>query len=128
MSQFVQYAADNVDHNIRTLGGNDIFHGMGMIAAVTPGAKMSNPILKKKVSSRDIAVVGQVPIKYHREESLRMTAVMYEKLRVHDMNANDTTAHLDLRWKTSILFESQRPMRSGMMNLCIATITLGDHL
>lgn len=36
-SQFVQYVADNVDHNIRTLDGNDTFHGMGMIAAITPG-------------------------------------------------------------------------------------------
>ncbi len=64
ISQFVQYVADNVDHNIRTLDGNDIFHGMGMIAAVTPGTKKSNPILRVKVISRDIAMV---PIKYHRE-------------------------------------------------------------
>ena len=34
-SQFVQYAADNVDHNIRTLDGNNTFHGMGIIAMVT---------------------------------------------------------------------------------------------
>ena len=35
--QFIQYSADNVDHNIRTLDGNNTFHGMGMIACVTPG-------------------------------------------------------------------------------------------
>ena len=35
---FIQYAADNVDHNLRTLDGHDTFHGMGMIAAVTPGS------------------------------------------------------------------------------------------
>ena len=35
-SQFIQYVADNVDHNIKTLDGNDTFHGMGMITAVTP--------------------------------------------------------------------------------------------
>ena len=115
ISQFVQYVADNVDHNIRTLDGNDTFHGMGMIAAVTPGTKKSNPILRKKVSSRDIAMVGQVPIKYHREESLGMTAVTYGKL--HDMKASDPTAHLDLLWKTSIMFGSPRPMWSGMMQL-----------
>ena len=28
-SQFVQYVADNVDHNIRTLDGNNSFHGIG---------------------------------------------------------------------------------------------------
>ena len=32
-SPFVQYVADNVDHNIKTLDGNNTFHGMGMIAA-----------------------------------------------------------------------------------------------
>ena len=35
-SEFAQYVADNVDHNIRTLDGNDTFHGMGIIASVTP--------------------------------------------------------------------------------------------
>ena len=37
--EFVQYVADNVDHNVRTLDGNDTFHGMDMIATVTPGTK-----------------------------------------------------------------------------------------
>jgi len=31
-TEFVQYVADNVDHNIRTLDSNDTFHGMGIIA------------------------------------------------------------------------------------------------
>ena len=33
--EFVQYAADNVDHDVRTLDGHHTFHGMGMIATVT---------------------------------------------------------------------------------------------
>ena len=35
-SEFVQYAADNVDHNSRTLDGHNTFHGMGMIVVITP--------------------------------------------------------------------------------------------
>ena len=38
-SEFVQYVADNVDHNLRTLDGNDTFHWMGLIATITPGTK-----------------------------------------------------------------------------------------
>ena len=34
--QAIQFAADNVDHNICTLDGFGTFHGMGMIAIVTP--------------------------------------------------------------------------------------------
>ena len=37
--EFVQYVADNVDQNVRTLDSNDTFHGMGMIATVIPGTK-----------------------------------------------------------------------------------------
>ena len=111
-SESIQYAADNVDHNIQTLDGNDTFHGMGMIAAITPGTKTSNPILRTEVKFSDIAKVGRVPIQYHREER---SAVVYQKL--HDMKAQDPTADLDTLWKTSIMFGLPRPAWSGMMQL-----------
>ena len=48
---FVQYSADNVDHNLRTLDGTGTFHGMGIIAAIMPGTKATIPIpIKKGVS------------------------------------------------------------------------------
>ena len=105
IAQFVQYVADNIDHNIRTLDGNYTFHGMGMIAAITPGTKTSNPILRVKVTSGDIAMVGRVPIQYHREESFGMTEVMYQKL--HDVKLQDPTAHLDILWKVPSCLDLQ---------------------
>ena len=45
--EFVQYAANNVDHNTRTLDGhNTTFHGMGMIAVVTPGTNFSHNVAR----------------------------------------------------------------------------------
>ncbi|CAG2196498.1 unnamed protein product [Mytilus edulis] len=41
---FVQYIADNVDHNIRSLDGFGTFHGMGIIAASTPGIKTARSV------------------------------------------------------------------------------------
>ena len=76
-SKFVQYAADNADHNIRTLDGNNTFHGMGMIAAITPATKTSRPILRAQVTSNDISTVGRIPIHYHKEESRGMTTLAY---------------------------------------------------
>ena len=114
-SQFVQYVGDNVDHNIKTLDENYTFHGMGMIAAITPGTKKNNRILRVKVTPRDIASIGRVPIRYHREESLGMDMVTYEKL--HSFKAKDPTAHLDVVWKSSIMFGLPRPAWSGMMQL-----------
>ena len=34
--QFVQFIADNVDHNVRTLDGANTFHGMSIIAVRSP--------------------------------------------------------------------------------------------
>ena len=35
-NSFVQWSANNVDHNLATLDGKGTFHGMGIIASVTP--------------------------------------------------------------------------------------------
>ena len=79
-AEFVQYAADNVDHNIRTLDGHGTFHGMGMIATITPGTSSVRRVPRAKTTSLDIAMVGRVQIQYHKEESRGMTAVVYKKL------------------------------------------------
>ena len=112
-TEFVQYAADNVDHNIRTLDGHGTFHGMGMIAAVTPATKAGRVIPRVKVTSHDIAMVGRVPIMYHRDESHGMSTITYHNLV--NIKATDATAQLDFLWKTSIMFGSPRPAWSGMM-------------
>lgn len=41
---FLQYVADNDDHNSGTLDGNNTFHVMGIMAAVTPGSFGTKPI------------------------------------------------------------------------------------
>ena len=69
-SQFVQYVADNVDHNIRTLDGNDTLHGMGMIAAITPGVNKSQKIPRVKVTPKNITAMGSVPVQFIREKSI----------------------------------------------------------
>ena len=114
-SQFVQYVADNADHNSATLHGKETFHGMGMIAAITPGTKKSNQILRTKVIPRDISAIVRVPIQFYRENSISMTMITFEKLNT--FTVQDSTAQLDILWKTSLLFGSPRPAWSGMMQL-----------
>ena len=60
--EFVQYAADNVDHNIRTLNGNDTLHGMEMVAVVTPGTKHSRTLPRSIVTPEEITAAGRVEI------------------------------------------------------------------
>ena len=109
---FVQYAADNVDHNLRTLDGRGTFRGMGMIATVSPGIKWNRSFTRESVSSLDLAIVGRVPILYHRNERGSMTTEAYPKLV--NLKAENSLENLDILWKTSILFGSPRPAWSGM--------------
>lgn len=52
---------------IHTLDGNNTFHGMGMIVAITPATKSNSPILRGK-HIPDISMMGRVPILFHTEE------------------------------------------------------------
>ncbi len=55
---FVQYVADNVDHNIRTIDGMN----MGMIAATTPAIVNGRSVPRITVSAEDISAVGTINI------------------------------------------------------------------
>ena len=45
----MQFVADNADHNLRTLDGHETFHGMGIIAAATPGFPLQRTDVKSWV-------------------------------------------------------------------------------
>ena len=110
---FIQYAADNVDHNICTLDGNHTFHGMGMIAAATPAIKTRSTIPRKKVTNEELQEAGKVDIVYGPESPPRQEKSSFDKLNV--FLYTDPTANLNVIWKTSILFGKPRPSWAGTM-------------
>eukprot|EP00794_Sanderia_malayensis_P001614 gene1614-1785_t len=67
-SETVQYVADNVDHNIRTLDGNDTFHGMGIIATITPATKQTRVVPRKTINPKDVSDTGKIDIQYQKME------------------------------------------------------------
>ena len=86
---------------------------MGMIAIVTPETRSRRSIPRAKVTSLDVAIVGRVQIRFHKEESCGMSSVTYQKLL--DLKAQDCYENLDVLWKTSVMFGAPRPAWSGMM-------------
>lgn len=50
-ASFTQFVADNTDHNVRTLDGNNTFHGMGIIAA-TPVQNGTSPLTGGHILSK----------------------------------------------------------------------------
>lgn len=110
--QFIQFVADNVDHNIRTLDGCNTFHGMGMIASFTPGKFVSKPIPRITVSSDDIQTVGKINIKNFHSHTGDLP-LSFKELTV--TKNTDLTADIDLLWDISLLLHPRRPAWSGMM-------------
>lgn len=94
---------------------------MGMIAAITPETRSERPVPRVKVTALDVAIVGRVQIRYHKEESCGMSAVTYQKLV--NLKAQNSYENLDVLWKASIMFGSPRPAWSGMMQF----VHQGDH-
>ena len=105
--QFIQYVADNVDHNIRTLDGKDTFHGMGIIANVTPKTDRASLIPRVTVSAEDIAQVGRINIRYFTSGCSGMQSFLYEKLLV--AASGKIYTNVDLLWKISLTVRSTRP-------------------
>ena len=119
--QFVQFVADNVDHNIRTIDGLNTFHGMGIIAAFTPGKIPSKPVPRVAVSSDDILKVGRINIKYFTSQHTRKLPINYQELKA--LEVNDPTDYVDLLWEISFFLRARRPAWSGMMQ----TVHKGYH-
>ena len=92
---------------ITSLPIQNTFHGMGMIATVTPGINRTKPISRLKVTATDISTVGKIQIRYHKQQSHGMSTVVHQKL--YKLKAQNPTAELDLLWKSSLLFGSARP-------------------
>jgi superfamily II RNA helicase len=53
-SSHLQYIADNVDHNIRTIDGHGTFHGMVIVASVTPGFKRNSTVPRVNVDTEEL--------------------------------------------------------------------------
>lgn len=114
------YVTDNVDHNVATIDGTGTFHGMGIIACITPGMQQNKPVPKIQVTAADIAVVGRINIQYFKFPPIR-EPIVYQPLAL--LPADNKTSQLDILWETSLLLHSQRPSWSGMMQM----LHLGEH-
>ncbi|KAG1676109.1 hypothetical protein GQR58_014439 [Nymphon striatum] len=117
---FALYIADNVDHDLKTLDGHGTFHGMGIIAAVTPGLRRQwiVPRMSVPIDSLDDA---KIAIKFYKTMGKEAPLVYEELPRI---NVDDRTRHLNTMWKISWSMRPIRPGWSGTMQ----AISKGTHL
>ena len=119
---FVQYVADNVDHNIRTLDGKNTFHGMGIIGAFTPVTNAEVRIRRLNVTADDIAAVRRINIhSYTSNFTHTLSSIRYEHLS--DRMVAYPHSAMDFLWKISPVLSLDRPLWSGFMQM----VHQGDH-
>lgn len=115
-NHFLQYSADNVDHNIRSIDGKNTFHGMGIIVSITPSSRSTESIIRRvNITSEDIASVGRINIHNFIPEKDRRNSMSYANLP--DNNTEEPYTRMDLLWKTSLLLKVPRPLWSGFMQM-----------
>jgi hypothetical protein len=84
-----------VDHNIRSLDGYEIFHGIGIIAASTPDAKTERVVPRLNPSIGEINSLAKINIRFYKEQSNAFRALWFEILEQREI-ANDS-------WKIDLL-------------------------
>ena len=94
---FAQYSADNVDHDLCTLDGKNTFHGMGIVASVTPKISLHSVVPRITVTTDDIARVGRINIKHYVDACGGIKKLEYEKLP--DMSCKNVHDKVNLLWK-----------------------------
>lgn len=113
--QFVQFVADNVDHNTATLDGHNSFHGMGIIASITPGVKFERIVPRNKVTKEDLIAAGRINIRCWKSDPNWKSTMKYEHL---DSTATKTEiSDFELLWKFSWGLKPSLPAWSGFMQM-----------
>ena len=81
----MQFVADNVYHNSRTLDGMNTFHGMGIIAAVSPGFKTCTSIPRVTAHAEDLAAVERINIHHFCATDASINDFVYQRLHKVDV-------------------------------------------
>ncbi|KAL8569810.1 hypothetical protein ACOMHN_006536 [Nucella lapillus] len=106
--------ADNVDHDTATLDGRGTFHGMGIIASVTPGVKAARRVPRRDVSLKDIKAIGQIKIHFFRPDKTGLSGLTFKALPAISANVD---SNLDLLSKVSWPLKNPCPAWSGLMQM-----------
>ena len=101
----IQFSADNVDHNLRTIDEHNAFHEMGMIATVNPGIYFTDPIPRINATAEEILKSGKIEIKFYKSPS-EIPSLTLNKLR--SFKWKDRTESFDTLLKISWPLQSPK--------------------
>ena len=122
--EFMQWVADNVDHNLVTLTGKGTFHGMGIISATQPAVQIreNHKVLRLKQRKKVSEVNNNKGIELHHfigSSSRGLSKLVLTSIR--QLKTNPTLSkevNYDILWHASWFsssLENPRPNWNGFM-------------
>jgi len=120
--QFMQFVADNVDHNSRTLDGLNTFHGMGIISCKTPGQKTSWNIPRTDANYSQLSEAN-IEIKYYKPSEASVPPIKFNELTEISPKNKNFFHSANLLIKSVWIARQTRPNWSGFMQ----TFQQGTH-
>ena len=122
-NSFIHYIADNVDHNSATIDGHGTFHGMGVMAAITPSAPPTRTIKRRPLCQtgnavmNDIKVRNSIPVLFYHPRRDAFKHFTYQPLPTATNDSNDNSiSGTDILWKAAWLVRPLRSAWSGWMH------------
>ena len=109
----VLFSGDNVDHNILTIDGKGTFHGMGMIAALTPGRKTMHLVKRQNITELNIVEMSKVDIIEYRFATHTLQNIKFQELS----GIQNCDMRVDILWELSLHFKQPAPNWQGMMHI-----------
>ena len=112
LSHFMQFTADNTDHNIRTLDGRNTFHGIGIIASVTPKVSETFHVPRlKEVTTDDLVKLARIE-RHILPSSSKTRPLKFIPLKAVDSGLFDLPTVV---WSSTWLLNPMQPLWSGYM-------------
>ena len=104
---------DNVDHNAKTLDGENVVHVMGQMGAITPAAPIKKQIRRNKISLNVIRKIGHHNIVFQKDPKSVLKLLKFTSVRpvVDDV----LNTKVDVLWQVSTHVSRARPLWSGYM-------------
>ena len=96
---FIQFVADNVDHNVETLDGTGTFHGMGIISVTTPAVVHDTRVPRNSPTLNEL--LGTYSIAIHPyTDSITMGEKSFQVPETDiDLHKHDKSDIVDFVWK-----------------------------
>ena len=109
-SQSLLFVADNVNHNLNTLDGLNTFHGMGMIACITPGRMKQLSLVIKRliIDPKEIIETTRVETKYFNFKNGKDLSIKFK--RSSESICLDNSRVLGNLWQYAWFLNPKKPL------------------